>query len=643
MKNKMKRIFMLLVTILFVSSSGIVDLEAEAAEEKQYIPLNQEVEVDYGKTYYFILPSAGKISMEGDSSYVMQNNEYLCYISSSDIARLPAGEYYLGNIEDKVRINFITESSSNYEQEFNDTLDTANTITLNNLYYGNSNYSGYNYDIYSEKDYFKFNIASVGSLYIDTILPIDVRAKIVLYKEDENLNVTELISDEIREIDSGDKNEVYSRKLRVSPGTYYVMIQAEKGKDYQFKVVYNQETSDSYETEDNNTQDIANVMLPNTGYTGNIQSSEDVDYYKMTLSSQGKAKLRLQTPRQTTNKLFKAELMEVNESGQLQTIETIYSSENPVVFGNEKILKAGDYYIKVQNGLDGYYNSYKDEHTHTDYIIQCSYDEMKLVETIEILCDEEELKTGDTTTLTAEIMPTDAQNKQLQWSSADESVVKVNQNGTITCVAPGQAIITAKATDGSNVYGEIQIVVSKRMVEEITVNLPNDIIVVGKTMQAKAVISPKNADNTSIIWESSNPKVAEISMEGKITALKAGKTSIKAIAEDGSGIVGTATLTVEKKQSSDATLKSLSATTGKWNKSFTATRTSYTLTLTKNTKSVKLTPKANDKKATIKINGKTAKSITVKLAAGKSKTIKFKVTAENGKTKTYTVKVVKKK
>ncbi len=636
MKNKMKRIFMLLVAILFVSGSGIVTLKAEAAEEKKYIPLNQEMEVERYETYYFILPSAGKILIEAEDSWWDARVQGIGNVYANLEYRLAAGEYFLQpDDSSKIKINFVSEASSSYEQEFNDTFDTANVIIPNNLYYGNSNYS---YSYGSDIDYFKFSVSSIGSVYVEIMTSEGSQnyLNIALYEEDEYYNVTELFSYGGHSTYNNQKD--FSKKVRIAPGIYYIKVEAQSNEDYQFKVVYSQEASASYETEDNNTEDVASTMLPNTGYTGNIQSSEDVDYYKMTLSSQGKAKLRFQTPRQTKDKLFKAELMEVNESGKLQTIETIYSSENPVVFGNEKILKAGDYYIKVD--MDSYY--FEDEHTHTDYIIQCIYDEMKLVETIELVCDEEELKTGDTTTLTAEIMPADAQNKQIQWSSADESVVKVNQNGTITCVAPGQAIITAKATDGSNVYGEIQIVVSKRMVEEITVNLPNDTISVGKTMQAKAVISPKNADNTSIIWESSNPKVAEISMEGKITALKAGKTSIKAIAEDGSGIVGTATLTVEKKQSSDATLKSLSATTGKWNKSFTATRTSYTLTLTKNTKSVKLTPKANDKKATIKINGKTAKSITVKLAAGKSKTIKFKVTAENGKTKTYTVKVVKK-
>ena len=58
------------------------------------------------------------------------------------------------------------------------------------------------------------------------------------------------------------------------------------------------------------------------------------------------------------------------------------------------------------------------------------------------------IEAGDETTLTATVLPEDATNKTLTWTSNNESSVTVEQNGHITAVAEGTAIITAKANNG---------------------------------------------------------------------------------------------------------------------------------------------------------------------------------------------------
>lgn len=643
MKIKMKKwIVWAALLVLMLGASGLMPIKAQAMEEdgKQYIPLNQEVAVDEG-TYYIMLPSAGKVSLSADDIARLDlGNGTSCGFFHNELTscRLPVGEYsiFLSHVPDgKVTIYFTEESPSSYEQEFNDTFDSANEITLNNLYYGSGNTYGS-----GDEDYYKFSMASSGSLYIEATSRLCLNFS--LYSEDSNMNTSEIFSGYLY-------NNGCSEKVRVSPGVYYVLIKQaqdinENSEDYQFKVICNPESSDSYETEGNNTLEAANTMNPNVGYTGNVQNKGDVDYYKVTLPSDGKAKLRLETPRQTEDKLFKAELMKINEAGKLQTIDTVYSSTNPVMFGNEQMLDAGSYYVRVQKGKgdSDYYNVWTSEHTHIDYNIQCVFDEIVLVKDITISCDEDNLMTGDTATLTATVTPENANSKSLQWTSSDKQVVKVDQDGNITCIAPGQAIITARANDGSNAYGELRIVVNKRLVEEITVTLSEETVSVGDEVEAEAVVSPEDADEISVKWESSNPQVAKVSSEGVVKALKNGKASIKAIAKDGSGVVGSATITVEKKKSSDAQLKKLSISKGKLDKTFSAKQTSYTLTLEANTASVKITPQASSKYATVKINGTKAKNITVKVAANKSKTVKITVIAEDGTKKTYTIKVVRK-
>ena len=60
-----------------------------------------------------------------------------------------------------------------------------------------------------------------------------------------------------------------------------------------------------------------------------------------------------------------------------------------------------------------------------------------------------ELTEGETAQLTATVLPDNATNKNVTWSSDNPSVATVDQNGVVTAVAPGTATITATAADGS--------------------------------------------------------------------------------------------------------------------------------------------------------------------------------------------------
>ena len=652
MKNRVKRIVLGVVLLLAVMGIGGAMSKVRAAkEEKQYIPLNQEVEIEYGKTYYFNLPSNGKLESLAYYMDIYQGDTELISPSDSLSYRLPAGEYYFKSYyagdtseKKKITLNFVSEAASNYEQEFNDSFDTANAINYNIAYYGNLNSYKDMYGKYAsnDKDYYKLNFPSDGSIYLE-FLPS--------YTNEDSHNYTYTVYNEdiyrnTHELCSGgfgiDMESQFSPKLRITGGVYYVKIEASwnswlKPTDYQFKVVYSPESSASFETEDNNTEATADVIQPNVEYTGNLQDRDDIDYYKISLPSTGKLKLRLQTPRQITDKLFQVELLQ-QQGLSLQVIDTLNSSTNPVNFGNEKLLDAGDYYIRVQKG--DYYVS--DADTHIDYILQCIYDEQTLVQSVEISSDKDELFTGDKAKLTATVSPANAANKVVEWVSTDTTVATIDLTGNLTCVAPGEAIITAKAIDGSNQYGEFHVIVKKRPITGITLKAKKTTLEIGELSSVSATVRPLNADNASIIWESSNDKVVKVSQRGTIKGLKAGKATIRAIAEDGSGVVGEVLITVNRQKSTSANLRSLTVSKGSLNKKFSKSRTSYVLTLSKNTKSVKIIPTMASKYATMTINGKKAKSVTVKVASKKSKTVKIVVRAENGTQKTYTVKVVRK-
>ena len=86
---------------------------------------------------------------------------------------------------------------------------------------------------------------------------------------------------------------------------------------------------------------------------------------------------------------------------------------------------------------------------------------VKLVTSIELSETSLTLDLGESKTLTATVLPEDADNRTLIWSSSDEAVATVNGVGLVTAVAKGSCTITCSANDGSGVYAECQVTVTQ--------------------------------------------------------------------------------------------------------------------------------------------------------------------------------------
>lgn len=69
-------------------------------------------------------------------------------------------------------------------------------------------------------------------------------------------------------------------------------------------------------------------------------------------------------------------------------------------------------------------------------------------------------KEGEQIQINATVLPEDATNKALAWASSDKSVATVDETGLISLLKKGTAVITASATDGSNVSAECVVVVT---------------------------------------------------------------------------------------------------------------------------------------------------------------------------------------
>ena len=130
------------------------------------------------------------------------------------------------------------------------------------------------------------------------------------------------------------------------------------------------------------------------------------------------------------------------------------------------------------------------------------------------------LAVGETAQLTATVKPDDATDKNVTWTSSDESVAKV-VNGKVTAVKSGKATITAKC-GGKTAECAVTVTVP---VTSLTLDRTTLSLAVGETAQLTATVKPDDATDKNVSWTSSDEFVAKVD-DGKVTAVKSGKATI---------------------------------------------------------------------------------------------------------------------
>lgn len=140
--------------------------------------------------------------------------------------------------------------------------------------------------------------------------------------------------------------------------------------------------------------------------------------------------------------------------------------------------------------------------------------------------------TGSTTTLIANVLPTNATDLTVSWSSSNTAVATVNTGGIVTGITPGTAVITATTTDGS-LKATSTITVLNVPCTGININPGTLSMIKGTTSQLLATILPTNATNKSVTYTSSNTAIVTVSGTGLINAINTGSAYITATSADG--------------------------------------------------------------------------------------------------------------
>ena len=277
-------------------------------------------------------------------------------------------------------------------------------------------------------------------------------------------------------------------------------------------------------TEDGNFKDTCTITVeePVVEVTGVV-----LDHSKLSINvDESKALTATVLPENATNKA-------VTWKSDNEAVATVDNN------GNVTGIAAGTAVIKVVT-TDGNFEAACTVTVNTPVVVP---------ESVELDKTTAEMTIGDEITLTATVKPENAANKAVKWSSSNEAVATVDQNGKVKAIAEGNIVITV-ATEEGNVTATCEITVKKPVVvaSSVVLNKTEAEITVGDTLQLTATVLPEDAADKTIVWTSSDEKVAKVDADGKVTAIKAGEVEIKASSAV-DGVNAVCKLTVKAKTS----------------------------------------------------------------------------------------------
>ena len=150
-----------------------------------------------------------------------------------------------------------------------------------------------------------------------------------------------------------------------------------------------------------------------------------------------------------------------------------------------------------------------------------------LASAVTVTAPAEDMTEGETMQLTAVVDPEATDDKTLVWSSSDESVATVDQNGLVTAVAEGDVTISAACGE---VSGSVDIHVKKLIIPATSLTLDKTEITatLGESVQLTATVGPENATDKTVAWSSSDVTIATVDENGLVTIVGIGDAVITA-------------------------------------------------------------------------------------------------------------------
>ena len=243
------------------------------------------VSLSFGKEYDSNTSHSWAVRLYDSSQKEMMYRRFYCgteMMETTCKVGVPAGTYYLRvepyiwtDVAYKFQIN--STGSGAWETEFNDSVDTADSLNTGSTCYGSSREN-------NDEDYYKVSIAQSGYVSLS-------------FGKEYDSNTSH--SWAVRLYDSAHKEMLYRRfycgnettettcKVGVPAGTYYVRVSPYIWTDVTYNLKVNYTSGSSWESEFNNTPDTADSLNTGSICYGSSMENDDEDYYKISIEQAG--------------------------------------------------------------------------------------------------------------------------------------------------------------------------------------------------------------------------------------------------------------------------------------------------------------------------------------------------------------------
>lgn len=178
--------------------------------------------------------------------------------------------------------------------------------------------------------------------------------------------------------------------------------------------------------------------------------------------------------------------------------------------------------VKLSNGILGY--------AFQSYLKEVPEEPDIPIKEIQISVSKNPINKNEKVSLEVKILPENATDKTLKYSSSDTSIAMVDEEGTILGLRSGNATITAYS-EKYNIKKEINIEVYTE-VTDLILDLSDIVLVKGQSVKINANVLPEDANNPKVIFSSNNNLIASVDNEGTIIGKEAGETQIIVTTEE---------------------------------------------------------------------------------------------------------------
>ena len=226
---------------------------------------------------------------------------------------------------------------------------------------------------------------------------------------------------------------------------------------------------------------------------------------------------------------------------------TVSEIENGTVSTNTLFAEAGEMVEVTAEPAEGYmlksgtlkYNGIPIKENsfimpNEDVVITAEFEKYIPVTNIKLNIDKATITTGSVLKLIGIIEPEEAQNKEIDWSSDNEDIAVVNEEGFVTGIEEGTATITATTRDGG-FTASCEVKVVEEMIVPVTgIKLDQYEIqfTTSSCIQLIATVEPLDATNKLVNWSSSDEGIVKVE-DGLVIPVGNGKAIVTATTSEG--------------------------------------------------------------------------------------------------------------